>query len=220
MKHKLLLLSLLTSINVNATTGSMPTDLNPEFDRKHEEGSRPLDPPPPNTGIQRFLVIGKNNKPAEMQVDVLKSENARLKELVQELNATNAKQLETISIFEDVIHEMRAHVEDLDSRLTKANILYMQEQQHADQLLEANGVLNKIVQQPGSPFDGWVYSPEFGWVFLNSVSFPYMYRSETNSWLFYQVGTYPRTFFDYSTREWITLDTAHMEQLYDGTFDK
>ena len=57
------------------------------------------------------------------------------------------------------------------------------------------------------PFvNGWAYLPEQGWLWTDVSVYPYVYRSETKSWCYYQQGTLPRIFFDDSSGQWEAWD--------------
>lgn len=55
-----------------------------------------------------------------------------------------------------------------------------------------------------STFD--YYDSDLGWVHTNKSFYPFIYNYERKAWMYYYEGlSDPRYFFDYSTREWITI---------------
>jgi hypothetical protein len=57
--------------------------------------------------------------------------------------------------------------------------------------------------------NGWYYQPEWGWIWTNAKTFPYVYRSSTDGklggWLYFREGSSPPYFHDYATGSWVTL---------------
>ena len=56
----------------------------------------------------------------------------------------------------------------------------------------------------------WYYQPEWGWMWTNSKTFPYVYLTgkdgRDNGWLYFREGSAtPIYFFDYTSEEWLTL---------------
>lgn len=56
----------------------------------------------------------------------------------------------------------------------------------------------------------WYYQPEWGWLWTNENTFPYVYRSatqgESSGWLYFREGTAsPLLYYDYASEKWVTL---------------
>ena len=56
----------------------------------------------------------------------------------------------------------------------------------------------------------WYYQPEWGWLWTNAKTFPYVYRSsadgQTAGWLYFsQKSANPIRFYDYAAKKWVTL---------------
>lgn len=53
---------------------------------------------------------------------------------------------------------------------------------------------------------GWRYSPDHGWLYTDTETFPYIYRSENETWYFFarelQDGQNGRAFYNYTTEQW------------------
>ena len=57
--------------------------------------------------------------------------------------------------------------------------------------------------------NSWYYQPEWGWVWTNANTFPYVYRSSLGGkqagWLYFREGSAPPYFHDYATGTWTKL---------------
>ena len=57
--------------------------------------------------------------------------------------------------------------------------------------------------------NGWYYQPEWGWIWTNAKTFPYVYRASTGGkqggWLYFREGSSPPYFHDYATGSWVTI---------------
>ena len=54
---------------------------------------------------------------------------------------------------------------------------------------------------------GWYFQPSRGWLYTNSSSFPYLYDSKTNNWLYFKAGHEIPLFYEYSSKEWIRINS-------------
>ena len=57
----------------------------------------------------------------------------------------------------------------------------------------------------------WYYQPEWGWLWTNKETFPYVYRSGTegmtSGWLYFKEGSAdPIRYYEYATQMWVTLE--------------
>jgi hypothetical protein len=66
--------------------------------------------------------------------------------------------------------------------------------------------LQRIVWFPGNVYNGWTFTEEFGWAFITPATYPYMFLSESNTWIYYELGSNPRMIFNFTTNEWLQLD--------------
>ena len=51
----------------------------------------------------------------------------------------------------------------------------------------------------------WLYDSNLDWLWTNLESYPYLFRSESGAWIFFQNDSGSRKFYDYSTNSWTTL---------------
>jgi uncharacterized linocin/CFP29 family protein len=57
----------------------------------------------------------------------------------------------------------------------------------------------------------WYYQPEWGWLWTNKLTFPYVYRTgsagKTPGWLYFKEGSSdPIEYYEYATEKWVTLE--------------
>lgn len=51
---------------------------------------------------------------------------------------------------------------------------------------------------------GWHYEAEYGWLFVEVGSYPYVFSQRTDSWIYYKQGSHqPWEYFDYPSQKWI-----------------
>lgn len=68
-------------------------------------------------------------------------------------------------------------------------------------LVQIIAELTEQVENPGLPFNGWIYSPDMGWCFVSPTTMPYIYVND-RGWTYYKTGTFPREFFFYDKEQW------------------
>ena len=51
----------------------------------------------------------------------------------------------------------------------------------------------------------WLYDSNLHWLWTNFENYPYLFRSESGAWIFFQNDSGSRKFYDYSTNLWTTL---------------
>jgi len=173
----------------------------------------PIDdsPPPPGGKVEDELA---KNPFIDYKSEYEKSavEISSLKEQVTELSN---KLVQSEKDKTDSIADLNKKVKELESSLKNAKeessryFSSLQTSNNNNASLQATisdlelvvADLTHKVENPGLPFDGWVYSPELGWCFVSPLSMPYIYVNE-RGWAFYEAGTSPRKFFFYDKEQW------------------
>ena len=51
----------------------------------------------------------------------------------------------------------------------------------------------------------WLYDSNLDWLWTNFENYPYLFRSESATWIFFQNDSGSRKFYDYSTNSWTTF---------------
>ena len=67
-------------------------------------------------------------------------------------------------------------------------------------LQEAVDALQSQVLTPHT--NEWYFEPDHGWLWTNAETFPYIYSSQAQAWLHYEIGSSPRLFFNYKSQKW------------------
>ena len=66
-----------------------------------------------------------------------------------------------------------------------------------------NSTLEEAIKVAQTTFiNGWIYDPNQGWLFTNSEMYPMIFSNRTGTWHFYELGSNPRTLFNYESNEW------------------
>lgn len=168
-------------------------------------------PPKPPTSLNEEL---DNNKLIDYKKlsEELAVENSSLTQINKTLVSNN----------QDLLVEntkLKSEVSTKNNKLTSVtderNLLFSKLQDANNQvssLSESNNELTVMVdslssQTPnvGSVFNGWVYDPKLGWVFISPTSMPYFYISDVG-WVYYELGSSPRRFYFFDEDRWQTIE--------------
>jgi hypothetical protein len=168
-------------------------------------------PPKPSTSLTDEL---DNNKLIDYKKlsEELQAENATLnqtnKNLVssnQELLSENSKLKSEISTSSNTLVSVKEERSRLFSKLQDVT-------NRASALSESNIELTAMVDSLssksdniGSIFNGWVYDPELGWIFISPTSMPYFYISDVG-WVYYELGSSPRRFYFFDEDRWQVME--------------
>lgn len=136
-------------------------------------------------------------KTSEATVEQLRAKLTTREDRIATLKNELAKAIAQIEILQNRLDERDIRIADLESEIIQRR----HSQQEADEKVEE---LNRIAEVPF--VNGWVYLPEQGWLWTDAQTYPYVYRSETKSWCYFQQGTLPRLFFDDTSKEWEAWD--------------
>ena len=164
-------------------------------------------PPKPPTGLTKEL---DNNKLIDYRKlsEELAVENATLTQTNKNLVSNNE---ELSSENTKLKSEVSAQINELTSVTEERNRLFSKLQDannHVSSLSESNTELTVMVEslsskadKVGSIFNGWVYDPDLGWIFVSPTSMPYFYISDVG-WVYYEVGSSPRRFYFFEEDRW------------------
>ena len=134
---------------------------------------------------------------SEATIEQLKTKLTTREDRIAILENALADAFAQISLLEEHLNERDIRIADLESEVIQRR----HSQQETDKELKE---LNRIAEVPF--VNGWVYLPEQGWLWTDAQTYPYVYRSETKSWCYFQQGTLPRLFFDDTSKEWEAWD--------------
>ena len=121
-----------------------------------------------------------------------------------------------VTNLEKALREANAQIESLEDRLDDKDtrIVYLESEivQRSYSLQQAEKQVEELTQVAAVPFvNGWCYLPEQGWLWTDASVYPYVFRSDTKSWCYYQQGTLPRLFYDDSSQQWEAWDVYEDE---------
>ena len=50
--------------------------------------------------------------------------------------------------------------------------------------------------------DAWLYTADMGWLWTSAGNYPFLYRDEDATWLWYGGQTHPRMFYNFTAEDW------------------
>ena len=139
------------------------------------------------------------------KVDQLEKEVESLQNELRESELKVEQLMDQLQSREDRIAFLEKSLEEKDDRIANLESELIQRRHSQQKAQEEADTLAQIVSVPF--VNGWVYLPEQGWMWTNAQVYPYVFRSETNSWCYFEQGTLPRLFFDDSNQKWEAWDS-------------
>jgi hypothetical protein len=134
----------------------------------------------------------------------------------EKMKATIASRDKRVAELEKALQAAKTQIvaleERVDDRDTRIAYLESEVVQRVHSQQEAEKKVEELTEIAAVPFvNGWAYLPEQGWLWTDATVYPYVYRSDSNSWCYYQQGTLPRLFFDDSSKQWEAWDVYEDE---------
>tara|TARA_B110000444_G_C18813010_1_gene583640 strand:+ start:535 stop:1167 length:633 start_codon:yes stop_codon:yes gene_type:complete len=177
---------------------SIPTQSKPTI-----TGSPPTPPTSLTDELDNNKLIDYKKLSEELQAEnsTLNQTNKNLVSSNQELSSENSKLKSEISTTSNTLVSVKEERSRLFSKLQDVT-------NRASALSESNIELTAMVDSLssksdniGSIFNGWVYDPELGWIFISPTSMPYFYISDVG-WVYYELGSSPRRFYFFDEDRW------------------
>lgn len=131
----------------------------------------------------------------------LSDENFQLKETIEKLRS----QLDIAIADKSDVTNMNSRLQDEVGVLTNDNLRLMTTIDTSNtEITQLTSELTEAIRVAHVPFtSGWFYDPEDGWLYTDADVFPLIYKHESSSWYFYELGSHtPRHVFSYETNEW------------------
>ncbi len=143
-------------------------------------------------GMSDLPSIGDN--PCKVHLDKI----VELEKKIEILKSSILDKTNRLDSLLPIVSELRLEISDLKSG----------QEQDQELIVLLNNELTKNNQSPNSTFvNGWVYDPVVGWLWTNNSVYPMVYKSDSNAWHYYKVGTSnPRLFYSYDSEEWQSWD--------------
>ena len=72
--------------------------------------------------------------------------------------------------------------------------------------------LEQAVVMAQIPFiNGWVYDNDRGWMFTDADHYPMIYTHKDDTWHYFELGSNPRFFFNFTSQQWEAWDALPEE---------
>ena len=153
-----------------------------------------------------------------ISIENLKVANEGLIVQNNELNASNQELVAKVAELEDEVENLNQQNEALTSKLAeeveKNDGLTIQ----VANLTQENNTLNhdlevkteeleQSVEMAQVPFiNGWVYDNDRGWMFTDADHYPMIYTHKDDTWHYFELGSNPRFFFNFTSQQWEAWD--------------
>ena len=151
-------------------------------------------------------------------IAALKKQIEKLTANLEEANRQIANKDETIYELEDANQELIKQNEELSKKLAgeieKNDVLYAQVNNLTHERDNLTYELNlskkqadEAVRMAQIPFiNGWVYDNDRGWIFTDAEHYPMVYTHKDNTWHYFELGSNPRYFFNFTSQQWEAWD--------------
>jgi cell division protein FtsB len=116
----------------------------------------------------------------------------------------------------DQIETLNAEVTDLkeenESLTAQINNLHFEHDSLRYDLETVTKQAEEAVQMAQVPFiNGWVYDNDRGWIFTDADHYPMVYTHKTDTWHYFELGSNPRFFFNFTSQQWEAWDNISEE---------
>ena len=156
-------------------------------------------------GKNKLVDYKKLSEELELKNKNLTTTNTTLLSANQELTDQNTKLTSETSTTSKQLISVTTERNRLTSELQNANNRVSVLSNSNSELTDVVNSLSSQVDNVGSVFNGWVYSPDFGWAFMSPNSMPYFYISEVG-WVYYELGSSPRRFYFFEEERWEVME--------------
>ena len=171
--------------------------------------------------VAQVANLNNTNKQLQLVNDDLIAQKSNLENSNVSLGAEKTELLRRLSEFMKQLQEVTSEKNDLiaDNQKLSESVKVVQNQlnssttenaslvQTVSSLTEQTELLNETLEEAikvaqTTFINGWIYDPNQGWLFTNSEMYPMIFSNQTQSWHFYELGSNPRTLFNYESNEW------------------
>jgi len=172
-------------------------------------------PGPPKTNMLQ-AVSNAGNHPnwgdtslLKQMVDDLMKEKQQLTHNLDQAEGRLTKAIDEIKLLNKTNSNLKTKLARSENDLVTLSDMIRSNNDTMQRLRQERDDYRRTVEYPGSMFNGWVFSEEFGWVFTSPTVAPYAFLAENNEWVCYEQGTGiidGRLIFKFRTNEWVDLD--------------
>ena len=215
MKIKLSILFILTSSLLIAN--GVPADIGKSIPTQAKPTLNGIPPKPPAELIDELedskLVDYKKlsesltveNAQLKSQINLKTNEVGKLNTKVSNLKIEKNSLTTEISEINSKLEKITNERNNLFSELQSKNNTISSLNKTNNELQIANEALSSTATNVGSIFNGWVYDPNLGWIYVSPSTMPYFYVTDVG-WVYYEQGSTPRKFYYFNSSEWQIMD--------------
>ena len=184
--------------------------------------SAPGAPPAPDY-VDTINELTDKVREQTIEIKKLNDENNALITNNQELNATNQELVAKVSELEYQVKELSNEVNELNTRVedltyenqslkTEVANLSFERDNLKNTVETKTEQLEKAVEMAQVPFiNGWVYDNDRGWIFTDAEHYPMVYTHKDDTWHYFELGSNPRYFFNFTSQQWEAWDALPEE---------
>ena len=164
--------------------------------------------------------------PADDYQETIAGFEEQIEQLMADLNAANeeiSQKDETIAELQSTNQELADENEDLRGELVEevekndvltvqvANLTHDNNNLKYDLEIKTEQ-LEQAVEMAQVPFiNGWVYDNDRGWIFTDAEHYPMVYTHKDDTWHYFELGSNPRYFFNFTSQQWEAWDALPEE---------
>ena len=165
--------------------------------------------PPADDYLETIAALQKKIEQLTAELNDAKEEISKKDETIAELQSTN---LELSYENDELRGELAEEVEKNDVLTAQVANITQDNNNLKYDLGVATKQAEEAVKMAQVPFiNGWVYDNDRGWIFTDADHYPMVYTHKTNTWHYYELGSNPRFFFNFTSQQWEAWDDLSEE---------
>ena len=199
----------LSTPNITTKPDTLPDEV--KDDSKTGLGSLPSTPPstvpgkPPADDYQETIAaLQKQIEKLTANLDEANKQIANKDETIYELEEVNQ---ELINQNDELSKKLAGEIEKNDVLSAQVNNLTHERDNLTYELNLSKKQADEAVRMAQIPFiNGWVYDNDRGWIFTDAEHYPMVYTHKDNTWHYFELGSNPRYFFNFTSQQWEAWD--------------
>ena len=199
----------LSTPNITTKPDALPDEV--KDDSKTGLGSLPSTPPstvpgkPPADDYQETIAaLQKQIEKLTANLDEANKQIANKDETIYELEEVNQ---ELINQNDVLSKKLAGEIEKNDVLSAQVNNLTYEHDNLTYELNLSKKQADEAVRMAQIPFiNGWVYDNDRGWIFTDAEHYPMVYTHKDNTWHYFELGSNPRYFFNFTSQQWEAWD--------------
>ena len=199
----------LSTPNITTKPDTLPDEV--KDDSKTGLGSLPTTPPstvpgkPPADDYQETIAaLQKQIEKLTANLDEANKQIANKDETIYELEEVNQ---ELINQNDELSKKLAGEIEKNDVLSAQVNNLTHECDNLTYELNLSKKQADEAVRMAQIPFiNGWVYDNDRGWIFTDAEHYPMVYTHKDSTWHYFELGSNPRYFFNFTSQKWEAWD--------------